>query len=410
MKTHITRINYIRLALLALAIAGFQSCTDDFLDENLTTARSTEYYKTEEGIIALAQAGYYRVLAFPYGGEMQYSTTSYGTDEFVVGGDTSNATWNNYTSAFQSVVPYFGINTTEANTQWDYLYLGINVANSIISYANEIESTNAAVKQVSLGEGYFFRAFSYLRLVRQYGGVPLKLNVTTAIENEYTRATAEQVYAQVIDDFTKAYNLLPNTGAPAKITKDAAAHYLAKAYLSRASELNDTWNSATKQADLNQVKTLCNEVIANHPLAANYRDLWSFTAPNSANETLPELILSVQFTNDLSATATNWQHVAFVSRYDDLPFMKRDISGMRPYSRLAPSYFTYEAFDVVNDSRLWKSFRTKHRLNNASGTTYVNGDLGIMYVVNDKNDNTFTQTKYSNTIIYQATGKTIPTV
>ncbi|MEN6453408.1 MAG: hypothetical protein ABFD10_04050 [Prolixibacteraceae bacterium] len=51
------------------------------------------------------------------------------------------------------------------------------------------------------------------------------------------------------------------------------------------------------------------------------------------------------------------------ARYDDLATMKRDLTGMRPYSRMAPTYFTYEVFDHINDSRFWKVFRTKHRVN-----------------------------------------------
>jgi starch-binding outer membrane protein, SusD/RagB family len=411
MKTHKVRIRYISIAILALALGSMQSCVnEDFLDEELETARSTEYYKSEEGILSLAQGGYYRVIALPFGGEMQSTSTNYGTDEFVIGGDDSNRVWNNYDSGLQSSILSLNSNTVSAERQFDDIYLGIHIANQIVKYATDIESTNPAIKQTALGEGYFFRGFSYLRLVRQYGGVPIKLNVSTTVESEFTRATPKEVYDQVIADLTEAYNILPNTGGPAKITKDAAAHYLAKAYLSRASEMNDDWNSATKQADLNQVVTLSNEVIANHPLAANYKDLWNYTAPDGANETLPEIILSAQFTDDLGATATNFSSVVFTSKYDDLPFMKRDLTGMRPYSRLAPSYFTYEVYNVFNDSRIWKSFRTKHRVNNASGTTYVNGDLGIMYVLNDKNDNSFTQTKYLNTIVYGATGKTIPSV
>jgi starch-binding outer membrane protein, SusD/RagB family len=407
MKTY--KIKYIGLALLAMAMGSIQSCNDDFLDEELTTARSTEFYKTEEGILSLAQGGYYRVFAIPFGWETQFAMTNYGTDEFVIGGDDSNRVWNNYDSGLQSSISTLNGNTVPAERLWDDTYLGIGVANLIIKSATEIESTNPAVKQTALGEGHFFRGYSYLRLVRQFGGVPVKLSVTTTVETEFSRATAKEVYDQVIADLTEAYNLLPTAGAPAKLTKDAAAHFLAKAYLSRASEINDDWNSATKQADLAQVVTLCDQVIASHPLAANFKDLWNYTAPDGANETLPELILSAQFTDDLGANATNFSSVIFTSRYDDLPFMKRDLTGMRPYSRLAPSYFTYEAYNVFNDSRLWKSFRTKHRVNNGSGI-YVNGDLGIMYVINDKSDNSFTQTKYLNTIVYAATGKTIPSV
>ena len=79
---------------------------------------------------------------------------------------------------------------------------------------------------------------------------------------------------------------MANTGCPAKITKDAAGHFLAKAYLSRASEINDSWNSSTKAADLAAIVPLCDAVIANHPLAPNFGDLWRYTAPNGANENL----------------------------------------------------------------------------------------------------------------------------
>ncbi|TRW23875.1 RagB/SusD family nutrient uptake outer membrane protein [Flavobacterium zepuense] len=410
MKIYNKRLMFVNLAALMLAMGTLQSCHDEFLDEELTTARGNDYYETEDGIISLSIGAYQRVLAQPFGNELQYVTTNYGTDEFTIGGDDSNGTWNRYNANLQSIVPLTNSNTVGADWQWDYLYIGVNICNRIIINATEIQSTNPAVKEVALGEGYFFRAFSYLRLVSQYGGVPIKLTVSTAPEVEFTRATPAQVYDQIIADFNQSLALLPDGGGPSKVTKDAARHYLAKALLSRASEINDSWNSATKVADLNQVKTLCDQVISSHPLATNFGDLWKFTAPNGASETLPEIILSAQFTNDLASSSVNIHHMMFTSKYDDLPMMKRDLTGMRPYTRLAPTYFTYEAFDVVNDSRLWKSFRTKHRLNNASGDYYTNGDLGIMYIINDKDDTSFAQRKYNNVITYAATGKTIPSV
>lgn len=410
-KKHKKHINRISIVFLLLAMGVIQSCHKDFLDEELTTSRSTDYYKTEEGILSLAVGGYYRTFSYIFSSEMAYATTNYGTDEFVIGGDDSNRPWNDYAITMNSTIGTVNSNTVNAQRQWDDFYLAINVANLLIQSATEIESDNAAIKQTALGEGYFFRGFSYLRLVRQYGGVPLKTTVTTTVETEFTRATAEEIYAQVISDLTEAYNLLPNTGAPAKVTKDAAAHYLATALISRASEINDSWNSSTKQADLTQAVSLCDEVIANHPLATNYGDLWNFTTPDGANENLSELILSAQFTNNVSQTASNFMHVVFTGRYDDMPFMKRDLTGMRPYSRLAPSYFTYEMFDLENDSRFWKTFRTKHRLNNSGTSTYyANGDLGIMYVINDKNDTYYDHTKNLGTITYGTTGKTIPSV
>jgi hypothetical protein len=413
MKKHIKI--YTRLLMLTALIISSTSCNKDgFLDEVLETERDFSYYSTEEGIQQLSVGAYYRVFASSFASEYQFATTNYGTDEFHVGGDLTNDIWNNYDSRFNSI-----ITTTRTNAQefWDNVYRGIGLANQLIESATNIESTKAAIKKTALGEGYFLRAFNYLKLVRHYGGVPLKLTPSTTVELEFTRASAEEVLAQVIDDFTQAYNLLDNSVQfPNRISKDAAAHFLAKAYLTRASEINDSWNSATKSADLQQVISLSDEVIARHPLANNYQDLWLYTEPNGANESLPELILSASFSRDPALETNNNSHIFFTARYDDMPMMKRDLTGMRPYSRLAATYFTYDVFDHINDSRFWKVFRTKHRVNAGGvfgGITYTPGvDLGIMYVINSKDDTRFAKTINNNDpgILYSKTGNTIPHV
>jgi starch-binding outer membrane protein, SusD/RagB family len=405
-----TYLKYIKIGICIAATLVNTSCNEDFLKEDLTTKRSSDYYNTEGGIQALVTGAYNQVFSVPFGGEMQFCATNSGTDEFHVGGDASNGSWNNYDGGFKSVVTVSNSNTIAADNAWNTFYVGISLANQIIKSASEIASTNNAIKKTALGEGYFLRAFNYLRLVRQYGAVPLKLNVSTSVELEFTRTTPDKVYAQIIEDLTKAYDLLDNTRpAPIKITKDAAAHYLAKAYLSRASEINDSWNTATKAADLAKVVTLSDEVIARHPLAPNFGSLWAYAKTNDPSETLSELILSAQFTGDLTASNFNNYHLYFTGRYDDMPYMQRDLTGMRPFSRLAPTYFTYDVYDQVNDSRFWKTFRTKHRCNKGSGK-YVNGDLGIMYVINNSTDTRFAKTKYLDEIVYAKTKKTIPSV
>ena len=411
MKKHI-KLHTRLLTLLVLIALGVTSCSKSFLDEKLETERDFTYLDTEEGIQQLAVGAYYQVFASPFASEYQFGTTNYGTDEFHVGGDDTNSQWNNYDSRFNSIITTV---RTTAQEPWDNIYIGVGLANQLIESATNIESTKDAIKKTALGEGYFLRAFSYLKLVRQYGGVPLKLTPSTTVELEFTRATAEEVMTQVIDDFTQAYNLLTNSGqGPNKITKDAAAHFLAKAYLTRASEINDSWNSDTKTADLQKVVSLSDEVIANHPLANNYQELWDYTKPDGANEFLPEMILSASFSRESVLKTNNNSHIFFTARYDDLPTMKRDLTGMRPYSRLAPTYFTYDVFDHINDSRFWKVFRTKHRVNKSGvsgGVTYTAGvDLGILYIINSSTDTRFAKTINNNDpgILYSKTGNTIP--
>jgi starch-binding outer membrane protein, SusD/RagB family len=398
----------LKISLVALLVTMVTpSCKKSFLDENLETVRDLSFYKTDAGIQSLVNGTYHHVFATPFNGEMAYINMCYGVDEFRVGGDPSNGMYNSYGNTFGPFITPNNGNTVAANVQWDNLYIGIGQANLIIENAGASVSTADAIKKTALGEGHFFRAYNYLRLVSQYGAVPLKTKPSIAVELEFTRAAPKDVYDLIIADFKQAYNLLGNTGFPAKITKDAAAHFLAKAYLCRASEINDSWNASTKAADLAAIGPLCDAVIANHPLAPNVADLWRYTAPNGANETLPEIILSAQFTADLSATGINTQHLYYGSRYEDVQQMQRDLSGDRPFSRLSPTYYMYRIYDLVNDSRFWKTFRTKHKVNGASGGYYANGDLGIMYVINQPGDTRFSTVLMENSVVYASTGKTI---
>ncbi len=407
MKNRLLNISIVSVLLVLVAT----SCKKSFLNEELKTSRDLNFYKTDAGLQQLVNGAYHQVFATPFNGEMAFSNMSYGVDEFRVGGDPSNGMYNSYGNTLGSFVTPNNGNTVASNAQWDNLYIGIGHANLIIENATASTSTADAIKKTALGEGYFFRAYNYLRLVSQYGAVPLQIKSTNTVELEFTRAAPKDVFAQIIADFTQAYNLLGNTGAPHRITKDAAAHFLAKAYLSRASEINDSWNGSTKAADLAAITPLCDAVIANHPLAANYGDLWKYTAPNGANENLKELILSAEFTSDLSASGQNTQQLYYVSRYEDIAQMQRDLSGDRPFSRLSPTFYMYRIYDLLNDSRFWKTFRTKSKVNaNAPTAPYVQGDLGIMYVINQPGDTRFSANLLNNSVVYSGTGKTIPHV
>ena len=415
-------MNKNNLFIKLMVVAGVMltiSCNKSFLDETLTTARGTDFYKTDAGIQQLSVGTYYQIFDVPFNGEWNYCATNYGTDEFHIGGDPSNSPWNNYDQTFNSVVTVVNGNTAASNYQWDALYTGIGDANLLIQNATASTSTSTAIKNTALGEGYFMRAYNYLRLVSQYGGVPLQLTPLSTVQLEFTRATPKDVYAQIISDLTNAYNILPSTGGPYHITKDAAAHYLAKAYLYRSSEINSSWNASFVTSDLTAAASLCDQVIAKHPLATDFASLWKFTAINSANESLPEVILSAQFTNDVNTNLGNGntQHLYFVSRYDIQDQMARDLTGDRPFSRMATTYYMYRLYDMVNDSRFWKSFRTKSAINAATPVTpNIQGDLGIMFVINQPGDTRFPLSKISKSTSgtnlvkdVNGTGRNIPT-
>ena len=60
------KIKYILvLSFAAILVSGMTSCSKDFLDENLINQKSTDNYKTQDGIDELV-TGAYQKLKFKY--------------------------------------------------------------------------------------------------------------------------------------------------------------------------------------------------------------------------------------------------------------------------------------------------------------------------------------------------------
>jgi hypothetical protein len=394
------------VALTAGILTGTSSCKKSFLEENYITNKSLQDFQTPVGLDELV-TGLYQNLRFHFNYEWSYATTNYGVDEFTVGGDRTMQMWNSYDANLNSL-------TGDVATVFNSMYAAINSANIVIENVPQYYGggSNASTR---IGEGYFMRGFNYFKLVKQYGGVPLKLSQTTSLQTEFVRSSAQEVYAQAIKDLTDAYNLLPPTPAETgRITKWAAAHFLAKAYLFRASELYNDWNSTTRQGDLDSCIKYSEAVInsGRHSLAANYADLWNYTTPDGPNERLPEVILAAQFSNNVAATRGrygNQLHLHYPSVYQNLAGMVRDIAGDREFQRLRSTDYAMDVFDRVNDSRFWKSFKTRYLCNNPTAAPkwtaanapspalvgqarFTGGQEAILYIVNNAGDTRYTST------------------
>jgi hypothetical protein len=367
------------LVLLAVFLigSGISSCKKDFLDEELKTQRSTDYFKTAEGIADLSDALYNHYRNFFMGREQSVSTNQCGTDEFIVGGDQAQQTWNDYNSNLGSIVPNVPTaNVTKTYEIWDMMYKAIADANMLLANVDAV-ITDAGKNSLYKAEASFLRAFSYFRLVQQYGPVVLTLKPSSGVERYFTRATKEECVNQIIADFRTAYAGLPDAEAlEGKLYKDVAAHFLAKALLYRCSEINDDWNSSYKTADLAEAITLADEVIAHHALAPNFSDIFAYTGSDGANEKLPEVIFAAQFSSTTTVANDgngNYNHLLFLSVYQTLTGFVRDIAGGREYQRCRTNEYAYSVFDMENDSRFWKSFKTKANLNNIANLGSLNG-------------------------------------
>nr|WP_321450664.1 RagB/SusD family nutrient uptake outer membrane protein [uncultured Carboxylicivirga sp.] len=395
----------IKTALASVLLLGlFASCSDDFLLEENNRTFDTDRFTTVDGIEEMT-TGIYTKLKFQFNYSWGVRFYDMGTDEYTDANNESPA-FNGYGQELRA------LSNWDQTQHWDNHYAAIESANSLIQniplyYDQDNENYNTR-----LGEAYFFRAYFYFELVQQYGGVPLKLQPSTSVETYFPRASAEDCYTQIISDFEEAYKHLPDAAAVTqvgRVHKTAAAHYLAKAHLTRASEINESWNSSYKASDLDAVIKYADEVIKAHPLANNYSDLYNFNKANDDNEVLSEIILAAQFSNDWTTLGRfgNQMHLYYPSVYMDLAGCKRDISGGREFCFTRTTDYMTDVFDRVNDSRFWKSFITTYGCNYTDGAPvyteanapdpslvgtrrFEGGQLGMKYIVNNPTDTRYT--------------------
>ncbi len=221
----------------------FWASSCDVLDQVPQSSFTPDnFYKNTDDAKAAVNAVYDALISPDLYSQVMWIIQDQATDDSEWGGgrSTSNQAKNDLdkytftpaTSTFQSV--------------WSTTFRAINRANAVVERVPLI-SMEAALQARLVAEAKFMRGFYYFTLVRLFGDVPLMLTETTSLNNlQVSRASAEQVYAQVIKDFSEAEAVLPATYTGAdkgRATKGAATAFLAKVYLTR-----QDWAKAAQKA------------------------------------------------------------------------------------------------------------------------------------------------------------------
>ncbi len=128
---------------------------------------------------------------------------------------------------------------------WTGFYKTVDAANRALKYIPAIDM-NETDKQRLLGEAYFYRAYAYYHLAKNFGAVPIRTEPTEDLSRiGGKRESLAKVYEQVIADLKNAEIALPSSqtevGRP---TSGAAKIMLADVYLNR-----ELWNEARDKAE-----------------------------------------------------------------------------------------------------------------------------------------------------------------
>lgn len=398
---------YIIGGLLAATVAaGTTSCSSDFLDEELTTKFSTQYFEEPEGLEALT-VSLYGNIRWWFGYEHAYATTLYGTDEFTNANDLTSECWNTYDNRFSPLNCTTALGAANRNCPaqdaiWNEMYYGIASCNTIIAGADKI--ADEEIRNRCLAHAYFLRGYNYYRLTAQYGRPVLQTTPVTGVVRNFKQATEQEAWEQVISDLRKAYQLFKGEeftyGKGITWTKATAAHFLAKALLFRASERCDAFNGSTKEADLREAIEACSYAIGARQLAPNYSDLYAiWTDVDCPNEELSEILMACGH-NANSATQGRFGNRTY--NYFGPQFgagfgggwTKRGVwIGEMDFQRCRPTEYTYAVYDHVNDARLWKTFKTVYGTNTIpkgnEDKGVALGDPAVVMILNSKDDHTY---------------------
>jgi starch-binding outer membrane protein, SusD/RagB family len=220
----------IQSCLVATALGTMlftASCKKDFLNVPPQGQQpSVTFWKTGDDALKGVNAIYANLRSWDNVAFNAIAIESTGSDEADKGSTPTDAT-------FFNLFDQFTVTSTQGSLLgfWTGQYQNINLCNQVLDNVPNI-NMDATLKARYLAEAKFVRAYSYFRLVRAYGNIPLRLNVPKD-NSEYNLPQSDKaaVYAQIEKDLTEAAAVLPQS-YPAtdlgRATKGAALGMKAK--------------------------------------------------------------------------------------------------------------------------------------------------------------------------------------
>ncbi len=224
----------IKYLFTAALFMGFLSCNDEFLDiQNPNAYSEDSYFTTAEQLQEAVAATYY---GFYHNGLFAREWYFYHD---LLGNDAKAAPAIVGTGAMGQL-PAFNYDGTNSEIQnsWRSLYRIVLRATIALDKAKAFEATTSQeekIKEQTVGESSFLKAWAYFSLYRLWGVIPLRKTIEDMAIKDFPRAENEQ---QVVDYIFELLNdaeaNLPVSWDDAnkgRVTKGAAVAVKGKLYL-----------------------------------------------------------------------------------------------------------------------------------------------------------------------------------
>ncbi|BES61664.1 RagB/SusD family nutrient uptake outer membrane protein [Dysgonomonas capnocytophagoides] len=312
-----------KLLYILILSSVLVSCSDSLNVTPVGTLMSGNFPATDDDAIALTNGVYAPNVgistSLAYLIDLTTETTVSGENPNSGGGLLGLLQWDPTNSYVTSV--------------WTAFYVGITSANDVIDKLSDSKNISETIKNRSIGEAKFLRAYYYQYAVQFWGEVPLVLH--NADGTNTTRASVDDVYTQIVADLQDAAELLPNVSSysdsdKGRASKGAAHALLAKVYLVWG-QTSDTGGSTAQKEKFQKSVEAANNV-KGYQLEEEFLDNW-----NVSNKNGKENIFSTQHASGTATDGSGGNHLAHCA-------FSSGFSNSTPHVLISDNKY-YDAFD-----------------------------------------------------------------
>lgn len=184
--------------LAVVASLTFSSCSDFLTEDPRGQLTPNGFFDSKAALTSALNALYFNV--------QQSQCNSNPAIVQCQGDDVTSTTGSNkaaYLSADAFETP---TDTKGVEFLWKWQYNIIQAANLIIDHANDVpETVSQEDINIALGNAYYWRAYAYFQLVREFG--PLPVNLHNVPDNNTTvPSSVEEIYDIIVSDLLAAEN------------------------------------------------------------------------------------------------------------------------------------------------------------------------------------------------------------
>lgn len=270
-----------KIAYLIIAAAMLSSCSEDFLNVEPLTDKTSANFPVSADDAKQMMAGIYTTM----NNEQRNCDASHlfvceiASDEKLGGGGANDLKALSYEAFMYSEADMLG-------HTWEATYEGIHRANFALENIDKISEIQVKpeLKNQYKGEAYFLRAFFYFRLATLFGNVPLKISTPQA---DLGNATSEEIYGQIASDLKQAITLLPKVNhlstEEGRVTLWAAQAMMARVWLFYTGFYQQASLPGVSKTEVTNWLLECKNT-SGHSLVGDFHELWPYTNSLSIGE------------------------------------------------------------------------------------------------------------------------------